>query len=295
LEAFWKELSVNTPDLPNWGPNQAIENAFSSWYCFMFGAPRFFRPRWLKPICGLEELPLAWTSFYDPSPAKEIIARYVDFPALRKSPVRLLISAVDVETAELRVFDSYSDEITPDHILASGSLPPAFPWTTIAGKHYWDGGIFSNSPLEQVVERCGVAGKQVIIVDLFASVRALPTNMMDVLARRDEIVYAERVNKDVRTRELIRDFQRLVEEMLGHMGADTTALVKQWPRYIQLMSSLRPLAVTRIVREGITGEPPSRDYDFSLAAVESNMREGFSRTMAAFEGTKQMRKPASYG
>jgi hypothetical protein len=61
------------------------------------------------------------------------------------------------------------------------------------------------------------------------------------------------------------------------------------------MSSLRPLAVTRIVREGITGEPPSRDYDFSLAAVESNMREGFSRTMAAFEGTKQMRKPASYG
>src|SRR5581483_11026158 len=157
LEAFWRELAVNTPDLPNWGPGQAIENAFSAWYCFMFGAPRFFRPRWFNPICSLDQVPLAWTSFYDPSPAKEIIARYVDFPALKKSPVRLLISAVDVETAELRVFDSYSDDITPDHILASGSLPPAFPWTTIAGRHYWDGGIFSNSPLEQVVERCGVA------------------------------------------------------------------------------------------------------------------------------------------
>ena len=294
LEAFWKELAVNTPDLPHWGPNQAIENAFSSWYCFTFGAPRFFRPRWFNPICGFEQLPLAWTSFYDPSPAKEIIARYVDFPALKKSPIRLLIGAVDVETAELRVFDSYSDDITPDHILASGSLPPAFPWTTIAGRHYWDGGIFSNSPLEQVVERCGVAGKQVIIVDLFASARALPTNMMDVLARRDKIVYAERVNKDVRTRELIRDFQRLIEEMLGHMGPEAAALVKQWPRYIQLMGSLRPLAVTRIVREGIAGEPPSRDYDFSLAAVESNMREGFSRTMAAFERTTDLRKPNTF-
>jgi NTE family protein len=294
LEAFWKELAVNTPDLPNWGPNQAVESAFSSWYCFMFGAPHFFRPRWFNPGSGLE-LPFAWTSFYDPSPAREIIARYVDFPALKKSPVRLLISAVDVETAELRVFDSYSDDITADHILASGSLPPAFPWTTIDGKHYWDGGIFSNSPLEQVIERCGVAGKRVIIVDLFASARGLPTNMMDVLARRDEIVYAERVNKDLRAKELIGDFQRLIEEMLGHMGPDAVALVKQWPRYIQLMGSQRPLAVTRIVREGIAGEPPARDYDFSLAGVESNMREGFSRTMAAFEIIKDVHKPVSFG
>jgi NTE family protein len=147
LEAFWKELAVSTPDLISLGPSQAIENTFSSWYCFMFGAPRFFRPRWFNPACAPRQLPVAWTSFYDPSPAREIIARYVNFPALRKSPVRLLITAVDVETAELRVFDSYSDDITADHILASGSLPPAFPWTTIDGKHYWDGGILSNSPL----------------------------------------------------------------------------------------------------------------------------------------------------
>jgi NTE family protein len=295
LKAFWNELAIKTLDPPDWGPSQTIESSLSSWYCFMFGAPRFFRPRWFNPVCGLEQLPLTWTSFYDPSPAREIIARYVDFPALKKSPVRLLISAVDVETAELRVFDSYSDDITADHILASGSLPPAFPWTTIDGKHYWDGGIFSNSPLEQVVERCGVAGKRVIVVDLFANARGLPANMMDVLARRDEIVYAERVNKDVRGRELIRDFQRLVEEMLGHMEPDAVGLVKQWPRYIQLMGSQRPLAITRIVREGIPGESPSRDYDFSLAAVESNIREGFSRTMAAFETVKDVRKPVSFG
>ena len=295
MEAFWKELAVGTPYLPKWGPNQAIENAFSSWYCFAFGAPQFFRPRWFNPIFGFDQFPSAWTSFYDPSPAKEIIARFVDFPALKKSPVRLLITAVDVETAELRVFDSYSDDITADHILASGSLPPALPWTTIDGKHYWDGGIFSNSPLEQVVERCGVAGKQVIIVDLFASARALPTNMMDVLARRDEIVYAERVNKDARTRELIRDFQRLIEEMFGHMVPDAAALVRQWPRYIQLMGSPRPLAVTRIVREAFAGESPARDYDFSLAAIKSNMCEGFSRTMAAFERTKDVRKPNPFG
>jgi NTE family protein len=184
------------------------------------------------------------------------------------------------------VFDSYSDEITPDHILASGSLPPAFPWTTIAGKHYWDGGILSNSPLELVAERCGVAGKHVIVVDLFSSTRPLPTNMMEVLARRDEIVYAERVHKDVRTREVIRDFQRLAEDMLGHMEADTAALVKQWPRYIQLMGDQRPLAITRIVRQGVGEEATSRDYDFSSRAIESNRLEGYMRTTAAFKVRK---------
>lgn len=286
LHAFWNELAVNTPGQADWAPSQVIENALASWCLFAFGSPHFFRPRWLAPI---DQLPLAWTSFYDPSPAKEIISRYVDFPALKRSPVRLLISAVDVETAELRVFDSYSEDITAEHILASGSLPPAFPWTTIDGRHYWDGGIFSNSPLEQVMERCGVAGKQVIIVDLFANARELPTNMMDVWARRDEIIYAERVNKDVRSREHIRDFQLLIHEMLGHLRPDAVDLVKQWPRYIQLMGNMLPLAVTRIVREGTAGERPSRDYDFSQSSIDRNMREGFSRTLAAFKSSPSRR------
>ncbi len=40
----------------------------------------------------------------------------------------------------------------------SGSLPPGFPWTTIGGKHYWDGGLVSNSPLDQVIELGGLTG-----------------------------------------------------------------------------------------------------------------------------------------
>ncbi len=74
---------------------------------------------------------------------------------------------LDVETSELVMFDSYTEDLSADHIVASGSLPPSFPWTTINGKHYWNGGIVSNSPLEKVVERCGSAGKRVFIIDLF--------------------------------------------------------------------------------------------------------------------------------
>ena len=280
LKAFWDELAVNTPA---WGGNDACENAFSSWYNLAFGAPKFFRPRWMNPMLALNQLPTSWTSFYDTSPAKALLARYVDFATLKRSPIRLLISAVDVESGELRVFDSCSDDLTPDHILASGSLPPGFPWTTIGGRHYWDGAIISNSPLEQVMERCGVAGKRVFIVDLFANARALPANMMEVLARRDEIGFAERINKDIQTRELVQDFRNLIQEILDHMEPEAIALMKQRPRYIQLMGDLAPIAITRILREGEIGEPSSRDYDFSKTAVEKNWQDGYTQAKTALK------------
>ena len=78
-----------------------------------------------------------------------------------------------------------------DHILASGSLPPSFPWTVIGSKAYWDGGIVSNSPLDLLIHRCGPDGKRVFVVDLFGGNKPLPSNMTEVMTRRDEIVYTE--------------------------------------------------------------------------------------------------------
>jgi predicted acylesterase/phospholipase RssA len=232
---------------------------------------------------ALEQLPATWTSFYDTQPGKALLSRYVDFATLKQSPVRLLVSAVDVESGRLRVFDSYCDDITADHILASGSLPPGFPWTTIEGRHYWDGAIISNSPLEQVMERCGVAGKRVFIVDLFSNARALPTNMMEVIARRDEIGFAERINKDVQTRELVQDYRNLIREMLDYVEPQSVALLQQRPRYIQLMGDLAPLAITRIVRQGEKVEPSSRDYDFSKTAVDKNWQDGYRQAKSALK------------
>jgi predicted acylesterase/phospholipase RssA len=88
-------------------------------------------------------------------------------------------------------------------ILASGSLPPGFPWTTIDGRSFWDGGIISNSPLDLVVDHCGAASKRVFIVDLFAGRKPLPKNLGEVLMRRDEILYAERIRNDAKSRDLI--------------------------------------------------------------------------------------------
>jgi NADPH-dependent 2,4-dienoyl-CoA reductase/sulfur reductase-like enzyme/predicted acylesterase/phospholipase RssA len=270
LDGFWNEISVYAPDFPD----ERTRRQLSSWQSLVAGVPGFFTPRWAKPQFDIEH-PFFWTSFYDPSPAKELLSKYVDFSFLKSSPVRLLVSAVNVETAGLEVFDSYVDELTPDHILASGSLPPAFPWKTINGKHYWDGGIMSNSPLELLLERSGAAGKRIFIVDLFPNKKPLPTNLMEVMGRRDEIVYAERIRRDSSEQAMMSDFRRLVEGILGRVPSATAGEIREWPLYVQLMGDNTRLDITRITREATEGEPASKDYDFSRTSIAHHIQAGY--------------------
>lgn len=272
LESFWSDLSIAAPTI--W-PNEIQQSAVSM-QILAFGVPGFFRPRWLPPTLDLTVPPFNWTSYYDTTPMKELLSKYVDFPSLKKSPVRLLVSAVNVTTAVLEIFDSYVDDLTPDHIMASGSLPPGFPWTQINGNAYWDGGIISNSPLDMVLDRCGPDGKRVYAVDLFASEKPLPTNMMEVRSRLSEIIYSERVRNDIRIREVVSAYRGLIEHVLSHVDDETAGRIRQRPYYIQLMGDGAPMKITRFLRVGAPGEPNSRDYDFSELAIRNNQQEGYN-------------------
>ncbi|WP_395666294.1 FAD-dependent oxidoreductase [Methylocella sp.] len=279
LEAFWSDLAVSQP----FGVSDATARAVASMQTLAFGLPNFFKPRWLPGLFETPTPPTNWTSFYDVAPMRALIARYVDFSKLSVSPVRLLIGAVNVKTAQLEVFDSYVDALTPDHVLASGSLPPGFPWTMIDGEAYWDGGVVSNSPLDLVNDRCGPDGKRVFVVDLFAEEKPLPANMVEVMTRRDEIVYSERVRSDIRTRELVGAYRALVKGMLDAVDPATREKIVHRPLYIQLMGDGGATTVTRFVRKGRSGEPSSRDYDFSESSIrfaEATGRCAYRRSSA---------------
>ena len=271
LESFWHDLAVATPPIGN----EVAQQVWGSLSALFFGVPRFFTPRWYGLGSTVNDWLGPWTSLYDPTPVRRLLEQYVDFAALKSSPVRLLVSAVNVETARLEVFDSYVQELTADHLLASGSLPPGFPWTTIGDKHYWDGGIVSNSPLDQVIERAGTAGKRVFIVDLFPQAKPLPSNLVEVLARRDEIVYAERMRRAGSEQDALHDARKLVEAILSLLDEPTAARIRQLPPYVQLVGAPDGPAITRIVREGTAREAAGRDFDFSCGSIRTLIQQGF--------------------
>jgi predicted acylesterase/phospholipase RssA len=247
-----------------------------------FGVPNFLQPRWWNPNLGLAAWLPWWTSLYDTSPVRTLIERYVDFDALAASHTRLLLSAVDVATGEPRIFDSYVDRIGPEHLLASGSLPPGMPWTMVEGRPYWDGGIVSNSPLDLVIERCGRIGGRIFAVDLFSGTRAMPSNLLEVMLRRDEIVYTDRVRNDLRFEEYVNDFSDLVDEILKQVDEPTARRIRQRPHFIRLMGNRAPIRIARIALDG-GPLSLSSDFDFSASTVARLQTRGYETALAVLE------------
>jgi len=107
-----------------------------------------------------------WQSILTTSPLERTLLRFIDFDRIRTSPKELRITAVEVETGELRVFTN--EEITVKHLLASASIPVIYPWTRIGSSIYWDGGTMANTPLAPAID----AGADEIFVVLLSPIGA---------------------------------------------------------------------------------------------------------------------------
>ena len=88
---------------------------------------------------------------------KKTLERLVDFDRINDLKCRLSVGAVGVTSGNFRYFDNVEfkrlgKKIGPEHIMASGALPPGFPAVLIDGEYYWDGGIASNTPLDFVLD-----------------------------------------------------------------------------------------------------------------------------------------------
>lgn len=283
LNAFWRDLSIE--GLAALRSCAHLRQTELAWHLALFGVPNFMRPHWWMGAPGIGSFAPWSTSYYDTQPMLALLRRYVDFDALAASTTRLLLGAVDVSSGERRIFDSYVDRLTPEHLLASGSLPPAMPWTTVEGRAYWDGGIVSNSPLDLVIERCGQVAGRVFVVDLFSGARPLPSNLFEVMLRRDEIVYADRVRNDLRFEENANDFRDLVERITGQLDAAAAARVRQSPEYIRLMGNHVPVQIHRIALDCTTmGRVTfARDFDFSAESIASLQALGHAAALSVLD------------
>ena len=75
-------------------------------------------------------------SYYDSSELKHTLETLVDFDLLNDGKKRLSVGAVNVRTGNFVYFDNSKMRIGPEHIMASGALPPALPAVKIDGEYY---------------------------------------------------------------------------------------------------------------------------------------------------------------
>ena len=142
LRAFWDRVSAYAPLTPPamLGALRPFMDRLSVWSVATFGIPGFFVPRIPPPLLAPSASPEA-LSFYDTAPLKQTLEELVDFDLINQGKTRLSLGAVNVRTGASVYFDNQHTRIEPEHVLASGALPPGFPAVEIDGEAYWDGGL----------------------------------------------------------------------------------------------------------------------------------------------------------
>ncbi|MEZ5862554.1 MAG: patatin-like phospholipase family protein [Geminicoccaceae bacterium] len=190
LRAFWEGITAWLAAEP-WLPGRWARQLFSeagAAAVLAAGVPGFFTPR-IPPPAFMPDGSIGAISYYDTAPLVATLAELVDFDYLNDAGPRLSVGAVDIETGNFAYFDSDEMRIGPEHIMASGALPPGFPPVTIEGRHYWDGGLVSNTPLQYVLENDGATALCIFQIDLFSAEGELPENLSAVGQREKDIRY----------------------------------------------------------------------------------------------------------
>jgi NTE family protein len=150
-------------------------------------------------------LPSQWTYIYDNTPLAQTLEKYIDFKKLspdakqnnnnnnkynkhnsNNNNPRLIITAVDVLTAEPIIFDSNKTQIEMRHLLATIGYPQyGFPWIEVEdGVYAWDGSLLSNTPIREVMAASPSNDKNIFIVENYPKkIDNLPSNMTEVQSR----------------------------------------------------------------------------------------------------------------
>jgi NTE family protein len=238
----------------------------------LFGNPSFFNMRYDYMASPF------WTNFYSTDPLRRLLHDAIDFDKLNNSPINLVLSATNVRTGETETFDNREIRITADHIIASGSLPPGFPMTTIGRESYWDGGLFNNTPLSPVIERLDPDVElRLYVINLFPNAGKVPTNMLDVMDRMFELIFSNKLVKNVETTRRVDEFIQALDQIEAHLPREVRERVTELPGY-------RRLRQYKIIKNliVIANEEPEEvfgPFDFSRQSIEKRIEAGYRAAM----------------
>jgi NTE family protein len=212
LREFWEGITATSASWPAGfgGPWGSWHQQASALNALMFGQPGFFSPRkaheWLLPHRSL--------SYYDTAALKDTLERLVDFDRINMhKDIRLSVGAVNVRTGHFAYFDSETTVIRPEHVMASGALPSGFPPVEIDGEYYWDGGLFSNTPLQYVLDYSPRRSRLTFQVDVFDANGRLPRNLDEVNERDKDIRYASRTATSTEAFRYRHDVRHAINEL----------------------------------------------------------------------------------
>ncbi|MFV2003216.1 MAG: DUF3734 domain-containing protein, partial [Paracoccaceae bacterium] len=273
LREFWELVTSDSLEnsLAQGFSGRGIFNQLSAGMTMARGVTGFFRPRFPPAAFQLQGSTGA-TSFYDTSPLRATLLDLVDFDYLNQNHVRFSIGAVNVETGNMTWFDSTKQTIAPEHIMASGALPPGFPAIQIDGQHFWDGGLVSNTPLQYVYDEDHDDDLCIFQIDLFNARGKLPGSVWQVETRVKDIRFSSRTRFGTDALCSVHAargaHQRLYDKLPAKLRDDPDAKAL-------LAGGCDPkITIAHLIYRQSKYENQSKDYEFSRASMHDHWQAG---------------------
>lgn len=319
LEQFWLELAegdINSHSYPftNWllygltnpltsvaDPTRNIHGSqiksLSSFYkSAVFGNNKVFIPRW-NPEYAFNDPeyfnPNKWTYLYDHSPLIKTLEKYVDFNKLQPNGnpnSRLIITAVNVLTAEPLAFDSSSQQITPKHILAATAYPKYyFPWVEVEkGVYAWDGSLLSNTPLREVIDASPVKNKLVFLVENYPkNIDNLPTNLFEVEHRTRDILFSDKTMHNIKMSKAFTVYLKLMDDLYNmlenNFNSQNKEDIKKFERIRKRYKKISENHGAEIKKTYYISREEKEPHlyenaDFSVDVIKSSIKDGERQT-----------------
>jgi NTE family protein len=277
LQTFWDRITARkvwhyTPDGDIY---RKARNLTSSFMTSTLGQPGFFKPHEVNPWFSPAGAKTA-TSYYDTTPLRETLLELVDFDLINSRPIHFAVGAVNVLTGNFLYFDNKKEVIEPEHVMASGALPPALPMVRIGTDHFWDGGIVSNTPLQHLLDQEDGKNSLVFQVDLFSARGQLPRDIHEVTSRHKDIVYSSRTrhNTDI-YRRMNNVKASLYKALLKVPEAELTAEERTMR---EKLAHLSGITILQLIYQQKAYEGDSKDYDFSATSMREHWMSGLEDT-----------------
>jgi len=280
LRDFWRLVSAGPQAnaLIDAGRGRAAVSQINAAGVAMFGVQGFFTPRFPPPQFATAGD--GAVSYYDTAALKGTLERLVDFDRINAGEVRFSVGAVNIETGNFAYFDNRRDRIRPEHIMASGALPPGFPPVEIDGQFYWDGGLVSNTPLEYVLEHETHEDLLIFQVDLFPARGPRPTTLAEAAEREKDIRYSSRtrLNTDqaVRAQQTKQMIRALIDSLPAEFAATEPA------RRLHAMAMENSVTVVQLIYRRAAYEGAAKDYEFSRATMLQHWASGVEAVKRSF-------------
>ena len=297
LKEFWEMVSAPVP----WNPvlkgdrSRSVFNETSAAIIATFGVPGFFTPR-IPPAPLWPSGSSEAQSYYDTAPLRKTLERLVDFDRINDLGCRLSVGAVGVTSGNFRYFDNVDFKrqgkiIGPEHIMASGALPPGFPAIVIDGEHYWDGGIASNTPLDYVLDAQTDRDLLIFQVDLFSARGRLPATLLEAAEREKDIRYSSRTRMNTDKNRQIHNARKAVRDLIEKLPEE----LKSDPsvEFLRNAAKENTVTVVHLIYKTKNHETSSKDYDFSHIAMVEHWEAGVRDVYASLRHKEWLERPQS--